>query len=158
MRAQPERKVVERRTSSATNGSLVVGGGLWRWLVVALFLLHGMIHAMGFAAAWRLGGTVVASVPTFPAGLKAGSPLILALGVLWLVALAAFLTTAVGLALHMAWWKWVAAGAAALSLVLCVAWWSDAAIGVIINVAILAGLLIQVWATRARHLNSRKEV
>ncbi len=149
MRAQPEREA--KRRAHGVNGGLIVGGGLWRWLVVALLMVHGLIHMMGFSAAWRLGGSGgVASVPTFPAGLTAGSPIVLALGVLWLVSMAAFLFAAAGLALHMAWWKGVAAGAAALSLVLCVAWWNDAVAGVIINAAILAGLAIQAWATRAR--------
>ncbi len=150
MRAQPERKVADRQASSA-NG-LLVGGGLWRWLVVALFALHGLVHVVGFTAVWGLGQPgAVSRLPAFPGGLTAGSPVVLALGVLWLVALAAFLAAAASLALHRAWWKVVAAGAAALSLILCVAWWNDALVGVIINVAILAGLALQTWATRARH-------
>ena len=151
MRTQPEREAGERRgTPHAANGGLVVGGGVWRWLVVALFALHGLVHLMGFNAVWGPSESGIASVPTFPAGLTAGSPVVLALGVLWLVAMAAFLAAAAGLILRASWWKGMAAGAAALSLLLCAAWWNDAPIGVIINVAILAGLAIQTWATRAR--------
>lgn len=151
MRAQPEREPAGRRAPIGAHGGLVVGGGVWHWLVIALFILHGLVHMMGFAAAWRLGeSSAVASVPTFPAGLEAGSPVVLALGVLWLIAMATFLAAAIGLALHAAWWRAVAAGAAALSLVLCVAWWNDALAGVVINVAILVGLAIQTWAMRTR--------
>ncbi len=64
--------------------------------------------------------------------------------------MAGFLTAAVGLAVHAAWWKAVATVAAALSLALCGAWWNDAVTGVIINVAILAGLAIQAWSAHAR--------
>ncbi len=153
MRARPQREAMER---PARNGSLVVGGGFWRWLVVGVFIVHGLVHMMGFSAAWRLGGSArVASVPTFPAGLTAGSPVVLALGALWLVAMAGFLSAAVGLALHAAWWKAVATMAAALSLMLCLAWWNDAVIGVIINVAILAGLTVQARSAHARQPKGR---
>lgn len=155
MRTRPGREAAERNASHPANGGLLVGGGIWRWLVVALFALHGMVHLVGFNATWGLGASGVGSVPTFPAGLTAGSPVVLALGVLWLVAMAAFLAAAVGLILHAAWWRGVAAGAAALSLLLCVAWWGDALVGVLINVAILAGLAIQAWAMRARQPEGR---
>jgi hypothetical protein len=146
MRAQPERKAMGQASAVSMLDSRAV-----RLLVAALFLLHGLVHMMGFAAVWGLGDVSnVASVPTVPAGLTAGSPLVLALGVLWLVAMAAFLAAAAGLVLHAAWWKEVAAGAAALSLLLCVAWWNDAIVGVIINAVILASLAIQAWATRGR--------
>lgn len=149
MRAQPERKAIGR--DGAAGAASMLDSRAVRLLVAALFLLHGLVHMMGFAAAWGLGDVSnVASVPTVPAGLTAGSPVVLALGVLWLVAMAAFLAAAAGLVLHAAWWKEVAAGAAALSLLLCVAWWNDAIVGVIINVVILAGLAIQAWATHRR--------
>jgi hypothetical protein len=146
MRARPERRTAGRATTASMLDSRAV-----RWLVAALFMLHGLVHMVGFAAVWGLGQRgAVANAPMIPPGLAAGSPVVLALGVLWLIAMAAFLAAAVGLVLHAAWWKEVAAGAAALSLLLCVAWWNDAVIGALINVVILAGLAIQAWATRAR--------
>lgn len=146
MRAQPERKAANQ-----TGAASMLDSRAMRWLVATLFLLHGLVHMMGFAAAWQLGDSGgVASAPAIPAGLTAGSPVVLALGVLWLVAMAAFLAAAAGLVLHAAWWKEVAAGAATLSLLLCVAWWNDAMVGALINVVILAGLAIQARAIHAR--------
>ena len=159
MRAQPEREAAGRKAASKPPVALLVGGGIWRWLVIALLTLHGLVHMVGFAAVWGLGQPgAVTRVPAIPAGLTAGSPAVLALGVLWLIAMAAFLAAAAGLLIHAAWWRVVAAGAAALSLLLCAAWWNDALVGIIINVAILAGLALQTWAMRARHPSDiRKE-
>ncbi len=124
---------------------------LWRYLVVALFVLHGLIHFMGVVAAWQIDQVSgVASIPTFPAGLAAGSPLILALGALWLIALSAFLLAATGLMLQLRWWRPMAIAAAIISLVVCVAWWHDAWIGAFIDGGILIGALTSNGFARAK--------
>lgn len=75
-----------------------------RWVVAALFVLHGLVHVLGFTATWRFGSSgVVSGVPTLAPGLGAGSPVVVFLGVLWLAAGAAFVAAAVGL---VAWTEW----------------------------------------------------
>lgn len=137
--------------SGARPASVGVSVTLWRYLIVALFALHGLIHLIGVVAAWQLDQVSgVASTPTFPAGLAAGSPVVLALGAAWLVALAAFLAAAVGLALRQSWWRAMTVAAALVSLVVCLAWWNDAWIGVLINVGILVGLAISTGFARPK--------
>lgn len=149
MRAHPEGDITRQAAATGATGVLASRG--LRWILAALFSLHGLIHLMGVASIWGLdGANGVSPVPTFPAGLVAGSPLALALGALWLVALVGFLVAAVGVARGAGWWKGVTAGAAALSLALCLAWWHDAFAGVGVNIVILAGLAIQSWAARPR--------
>jgi hypothetical protein len=124
----------------------------WRVLVGAFFGLHGLIHIMGFAATWQLGqSSSVSRTPMVPSGLAAGSPAVLLLGVLWLVATFAFLAAAAGVTFRAAWWRGVALGAAVLSLLLCLAWWHDAWLGAVIDLAILTGLAVSGWIPRARY-------
>jgi len=124
---------------------------LGRYLVVALFVLHGLIHVMGFAGVWRLSGfDAVSSVPTLPPHLTAGSPLVASLGILWLAVAVIFLAAAAALAMSNAWWRIAAAVAAILSLLLFLMWWNDAPFGAVIDIAILAGLTISTWITRPK--------
>ncbi|HST87519.1 MAG TPA: hypothetical protein VLJ14_04005 [Ktedonobacterales bacterium] len=123
---------------------------LGRYLVVALFVLHGLIHAMGFAAVWQLGQfNAVSNIPTLPPHLTAASPLVAGLGILWLAAALIFLAAAAGLAMSSPWWRTAAAVAALLSLLLCIMWWNDAPFGAVVDIAILVGLTISTWLIRA---------
>ena len=123
----------------------------WRFLVAAILGLHGVIHVLGFLSTWQMGAfTAVSATPLYPSGLATGSPVVLVLGVLWLITMAAFLLAAIGVVLRVAWWKSVAVSAACVSLVLCIAWWNSAWFGVLIDVAILLGVLISTWETRQK--------
>ena len=119
---------------------------IWVYLVALLFALHGLVHTLGLTATWQIGpaGTVSASPELAPA-ITAGSPQAKLLGVLWLIAMTGFVAASAGLMAHEPWWRTVAAAAAVGSLALCIAWWSDAKVGVIIDVAILAGLIATAW-------------
>lgn len=123
----------------------------WRFLVAAILGLHGLIHVLGFFSTWQLGDfTAIPATPLYPSGLAAGSPVVLALGVLWLVTMAAFLLAAIGVVLRTAWWKSVAVSAACVSLVLCIAWWNSAWFGALVDVAVLLGVLISTRETRQK--------
>jgi hypothetical protein len=112
-----------------------------RWLLVMFLAAHGVVHIMGFAAAWQWGNiTTISRVPLLPAGLSAGSPPVLVLGIFWLVAAALFLYAAVRVAAREQWWQIVFITASAISLALCVAWWNDAWFGAIIDGVLLVGL------------------
>ncbi|HVS05787.1 MAG TPA: hypothetical protein VHK65_06430 [Candidatus Dormibacteraeota bacterium] len=122
---------------------------IWRYLIAAILGLHGVIHAIGFAATWRLGQiNAISTTPTFPSGLGSGTTLVQFLGLLWLLLAVAFVGAAVGVASGAGWWRLLAAAAAVLSLVLCLAWWNDAKFGLAIDIAILAGLAITTWVVR----------
>jgi len=122
---------------------------LGRHLIVVLFILHGLIHLMGFAAIWQIGpSNAVSSVPALPPHLAPASPLVAGLGILWLAAALIFLVAAAGLAMSSVWWRIAAGAASLLSLLLCVMWWNDARFGAVVDIAILVGLTISTWLTR----------
>ena len=141
-----------RRSGLARQGGKGVGLVIvLRYGVAILLALHGLIHALGFAATWRLGQiTAIASTPTFPSGLVAGSALPRFLGVLWLLLTLAFISAAVGLATKTAWWKGLLIVATVVSLALCVAWWNDAKFGFAIGILILMVLAAARWVVRPR--------
>jgi hypothetical protein len=136
---------------SATHTELRPTRSLGRYLVVALFVLHGLVHVMGFVSVWRLSGfDAVSNTPTLPPHLAAGSPLVASLGILWLAVAVIFLAAATGLALSSAWWRTIAAIAAVLSLLLCLMWWNDAPFGAVVDIAILVGLIISARIRRPK--------
>lgn len=122
---------------------------MWKYVVAAVFLLHGLIHALGFTATWRIGSVAaVSSTPTLFVGLSAGSVPVRILGVVWLAALVGFVLSAVGLVGDFTWWRPLATASVVVSLALCLAWWNDAKAGVVIDVAILVGLAVTAWVAR----------
>lgn len=122
--------------------------GKWRYPVAAVVAAHGLIHIMGFAAAWRLASGTVSSTPSF--GGQPGSPFVLVLGAAWALVALTFLTSASGLVMRNSWWPRVTQGAALASLILCALWWRDASFGIGIDVVII---LILAWMHgRPRHL------
>jgi hypothetical protein len=115
---------------------------MWRYLVSAVLALHGLIHAIGFAAAWQLGAlTGVTAAPSFPTWNARSAP-VLVLGVLWLMAGAGFVLGGIGLAADRSWWVPAAAASALLSLVLTGMWWQSAPVGIAIDLAVLAFLVL----------------
>jgi hypothetical protein len=77
--------------------------------------------------------TVVSATATYPGRLVTGATSVRVLGVLWVVAMVAFLAAAVGVVTVAPRWKGLAGGAAVLSLLLGLAWWNDAKAGVVID-------------------------
>lgn len=137
---------VEPLATRTEHGSLE---SLGHHLIVVLFILHGLIHLMGFAAIWQFGpSNAVSNVPALPPHLAAGSPLVAGLGLLWLAATLIFLAAAAGLAMSSAWWRIAAAVASLLSLLLCIMWWNDARFGAVVDIAILVGLTISPRLTQ----------
>ena len=113
--------------------------------IVAIGLaLHGLVHALGFAAAWRLGAVSAVSATPSLVSIAEGSPLARILGLLWLGVALTFVVAAGGLVATTSWWRIVTASAAVLSLVLCVAWWNNAKAGMALDVAILIGLVATI--------------
>jgi hypothetical protein len=122
---------------------------VWKYLVAVGFALHGLIHSMGFMATWQLGKiSAVSAAPNLLSGVAAGSGPAKVLGLLWLAALIAFLSSAGGLVTGQSWWLPLAAAAAVLSLALSIVWWNDAKFGALIDIAILLGLAVTALVAR----------
>lgn len=116
---------------------------MWRWLLVLILALHGLIHTMGFAVYLRFATIEGLPYPTTLLGgaLAAPAPLVRVLGILWLVTAIGFLASAGGTALAAPWWRSLVVGSAAVSLALCLLGWPAARAGVFVNLALLAIVL-----------------
>jgi len=114
-----------------------------RIIVAILFILHGLVHLLGFVVPWRLATVEgLAYKTTLLSGrLDVGETGIRVVGLLWLVATVGFAVAgATVFALHP-WWRAVTLLVTLLSLVLCVLGWPDTRPGVLINLVILGYLL-----------------
>jgi hypothetical protein len=100
-----------------------------RYAFFLLMMVHGLIHLMGFAKAFKYAEMS-----------QLTQPITKAAGLLWL-SCAVFLAIAGGLFLkeHASWW-WVALPAVVLSQALILAFWSDARFGTVANLIILLPL------------------
>ncbi|MEJ2541976.1 MAG: hypothetical protein P8188_18755 [Gemmatimonadota bacterium] len=94
--------------------------------VVVLITLHALIHLMGTAKAFRL-----AELP------QLSEPISRTMGMVWLVAAVALLTTAVLVALSFRSWWMVGLLAVALSQAAVFTAWGDAKFGTLVNVLLL---------------------
>lgn len=126
-----------------------------KYLAAALLIVHGAIHAAGFAWAFQLAEFDDLGGPTlFLETSEPGDPLTMALGGLWLVAALAFVSAGLGIA-SASWWGLPLAGAAAaVSLVVTVTWWSDALIGALLSGTILFWVAMVDRAGEGRHTRS----
>ncbi len=98
-----------------------------RWLLVAVFAGHGLIHLLGVAKGFGLADV---SRLTEPIGFVGGA--------LWLLAAAVVLSAAVRLAVGAPTWWWaLALGAAAISQIAIGTSWSDARAGTIVNLILV---------------------
>jgi hypothetical protein len=114
-----------------------------RTALVILLLVHGSIHLIGFVEAFDLADVSVLSISLSPG-----------VGLLWLVASAGFVTSAVlGVVAPSSWWV-AAAPALVLSQLLILTAWSDARYGTLVNVALLLPLASSLLELRASSLSS----
>jgi hypothetical protein len=110
--------------------------------VLALLVVHGVIHLMGVAGSWQLARFEGATpVPTNLVELRPGSAGAKFLGVVWLVALFGFL-----LAAWMLWrgsgaWRLTAVAATIPSLAVVALWWKNAPLGGVANALVLLAVL-----------------
>lgn len=92
-----------------------------RWFVVALLVVHGLVHFMGVAKAFG-------ELP------RLTLPITRPVGALWALAAVLTLASAILLAVDARWFWVVGAGAAVLSQVVIVLSWQDAKFGTLANV------------------------
>jgi uncharacterized protein DUF6544 len=102
-----------------------------RILFAVFLVVHGLIHLMGTAKAFR-----VAQIPLLTHQIDRP------LGVLWLLAAVLLLVTAISLFTWPQWWWVVGAAALVVSQVVIVTSWGDARYGTIANVIVLVGVAL----------------
>ncbi len=115
----------------------------------ALFLAaHGLVHVMGFVAAWQLATLPEISYRTtaLNGALEVGDAGARLLGVAWLVGAGGFVAAAWGVWRGAAWAVRGAVLGATISLVVCVFGLPDSSRGAAIDVVILVGAAVFVYA------------
>ncbi len=122
--------------------------GPLRILTAVVLGVHGLIHMLGVGAYLRL-----ASIPELPYRttvlngiLDLGPTGIAVYGALWGVVTVGFIVTAIGLFARWNWYRAALLCVTLLSLVVTALAWTVAYTGVVVNLAVLAGL----WLTGPR--------
>ena len=119
----------------------------------AVFLaLHGLIHLMGFVAAWQLATLPELAYRTtaFNGAVEIGDAGARVIGIAWLVGVALFFVAAWALWRNTAWALRGAVVAAAVSAVTCAAWLPDAFLGLAVDVVIIVGAAVLVIGRSGR--------
>lgn len=106
---------------------------------IALLLIHGIIHIIGFLAAFNLAQFNQFSGKTIFALTNTG---VRFLGFMWLLVLLLFMVTSAGYIFNKQWWWAPGLVAIVLSQALIITYWKDARAGTIANVLILLPLIV----------------
>jgi hypothetical protein len=120
---------------------------LLRWFIIIVLLAHGVGHVMGFMAAWTpvpMGFTDRPSLLSDTITIQSAAGR--AFGLLWMLALVAFLAAVFGLIGHQEWWRALVIAAAVISLAAILPWWNTVTAGprfgaVLVDLLILVALL-----------------
>ncbi len=102
-----------------------------RWIFALLVFIHGFIHLMGFAKAFKL-----APVNQLTSNISATA------GVLWLLACLLFIATAILFLVNKSEWWIIAVLALIVSQALIIQYWHDAKAGTIANVIVLFAAIV----------------
>lgn len=108
------------------------------------FALHGLIHVMGFVAAWQLATLpeIAYRTTAFNGAVSIGDGGARMVGIAWLVGAAVFLVASWGLWRNAAWALRGAVVAAAVSTAICAIGLPDAYPGLAIDLVILVGAVV----------------
>jgi hypothetical protein len=109
--------------------------------IILLLTFHGLIHAMGFAGTWDLAEFEASRTPTNFVSAEAGSSTARWLGILWMLALIAFLIAALLLLTGSPAWRPAALAAASISMIPVVLWWQNAPMGAVANGLVVVAVL-----------------
>lgn len=115
-----------------------------RIALAALLALHGLIHLLGPAKAFKWADVSQLRAPISPGA-----------GLLWLLAAVLLIAAAVGVALGVPRWWYPALPGLLLSQGLIVAAWGDAKFGTLANLLIAIPLLVTALDTRSSSFSSR---
>ena len=111
-------------------------------IVAIIFIIHGLVHLIGFAVPWRLAeveGFAYKTTLLF-GNLDVGDTGIRAVGLFWLLAAIGFVVAGVALFTLQPWWQVITLGVTLFSLLLCILGLPESKFGVLINLAILVYL------------------
>ncbi|MCP4167002.1 MAG: ABC transporter permease [Chloroflexi bacterium] len=113
-------------------------------LVGVFFILHGLIHLIGFVVNWQIITTdEFPYATTLLAGrIDVGDGGIRVVGLLWLLAAVGFVIAGYGLITLAPWWLALTAGVTLFSSVMCILGWPQAQFGLYINLLILVLLFL----------------
>lgn len=113
------------------------------YIAFAVFLvLHGFAHLVGFAGSWGLSANIVPQTALLNGRIPLSLDAVRVMGILWAVLAGAFVVAAVGVARQEPWWAAATIFIASASFVMCVFGLPGAKIGVLVNAAIIATVLL----------------
>jgi hypothetical protein len=120
-----------------------------KWVIVGLFVVHGVAHLVGFVVPWRLMAVDgLSSGTTVLAGrVDVGETGMRMLGVGWLALALLCVVAGVGVAMEAPWAARVGFVVLAVSFVFCLIGLPDAVVGLAANV--LLAVLLGVWVVTA---------
>ena len=121
-------------------------GRIAYFVAIAVVVIHGLIHLLGFVAYWPLAE--IAELP-YKTSLLNGRLVLTNTGmrwfsVFWLLAAVGLVAAAVSLVLDRSWWLPLMLAAVGLSFIITVLDWSNAFRGAILSLLILVPLLVVV--------------
>lgn len=120
---------------------------LLRWVVAIVLLAHGVGHIMGFMASWTYVPMGFTDRPWLLSDAVTVHSIVgRVFGLLWLVAMGAFLVGVYGLIGHQTWWRPLLIAAALISLFVILPWWNTVTPGskigaAVVDVVVLIALL-----------------
>jgi hypothetical protein len=122
-----------------------------RLTLIAVLVLHGLVHLLGVAKAFGL-----AALPQLT------EPIATDRGWLWLMAAVLFVAAAVGVVMTPRWWWVVAAAAIVVSTVAIAGSWHDAKAGAVVNLGLLVVVIVAAaiegpWGLRAEYDHDVRE-
>jgi hypothetical protein len=108
----------------------------------ALFMVHGLVHALGFAAYWRLARMESLPYQTTVLGgrIDVGDVGMRVIGTTFLLAAIGFGVVAWGCWIDAPWWRGLLLGTTLVSLVVTGLEWDVAYAGTVVDLVILAGM------------------
>ena len=111
-------------------------------IAIAIFLaLHGFAHVAGFAGSFGLAESMPYRTTVLGGIVDLGDAGIRVVGILWLVAAAAFLVASGSAMSNQDWWVRATLVAAAFSLVMSILGLPEAKIGVALNALIIGAIV-----------------
>ena len=121
-----------------------------RWAVFAIssfFVVHGLVHLIGFVAYWRLAELdgVPYKTVLLDGRLDVGTVGIRVFGAAYLLAAAAFMAVALGAWAEAPWWRPLLIATALVSLVLTGLDWKVAHAGAVVDLIVLAAIVLTWW-------------
>ncbi len=119
--------------------------GITMRILFALVLFgHGVAHLPGFLVFWKLMTFKEMPYKTtiFAGNIHIGDMGIRIVGVFWLATALAFVASSIGIGIRLPWWQSVTLAVSVFSLLLCITGWPDARLGVFVNLALIAFLLV----------------